>query len=55
MTKLIDGGLEMAAVHNHVLRASPPTFYMDIGGRGDPAKMATAVGNAELKKRRVAG
>ena len=32
MTKLIEGGVEITAVHNHVLRASPATFYMHIGG-----------------------
>src|SRR5664279_314455 len=28
MLKLIEGGLEITAVHNHLLRASPATFYM---------------------------
>src|SRR5438874_13060298 len=28
MTKLLDGGLDITAVHNHILRASPATFYM---------------------------
>ena len=40
MLKLIEGGLEITAVHNHLLRASPATFYMHVGGHGDPAKMA---------------
>jgi hypothetical protein len=31
------------AVHNHVLRANPATFYMHIGGHGDPEKLATAL------------
>jgi len=43
MTALIHNGLEITAVHNHVLRASPATFYMHVGGHGDPAKMATAI------------
>jgi Domain of Unknown Function (DUF1259) len=43
MTKLIEGGLEITAVHNHVLRANPATFYMHIGGHGDPMKMAAAI------------
>lgn len=46
MAKLIEGGLEITAVHNHLLRASPPTFYMHVGGRGDPAQMATAIRDA---------
>ena len=35
MTKLLAEGLQISAVHNHLLRASPPTFYMHIAGRGD--------------------
>ena len=43
MTALIHNGLEVTAVHNHVLRGSPATYYMHVGGHGDPAKMATAI------------
>ena len=43
MSKLIENGLEITAVHNHVLRASPATFYMHVGGHGDPVKMATSI------------
>src|SRR5262245_15393052 len=39
MAKLIEGGIEITAVHNHLLRANPATFYMHVGGRGDAAKM----------------
>jgi uncharacterized protein DUF1259 len=46
MTKLIESGLEITAVHNHVLRASPATFYMHVGGHGDPVKMAAAIRTA---------
>jgi len=46
MTKLIEGGLEITAVHNHLLRANPATFYMHVGGHGDPVKMATAIRDA---------
>src|SRR5450631_1134731 len=46
MLKLIEGGLEITAVHNHLLRASPATFYMHVGGHGDPTKMATAIHDA---------
>src|SRR5207244_8633119 len=35
--------LEVTAIHNHLLRAEPMTFYMHIGGHGDPEKMATAL------------
>src|SRR5438477_1946186 len=43
MTKLIENGLEITAIHNHVLRGSPATFYMHVGGHGDPIKMAAAI------------
>ena len=46
MTKLLDGGLEITAIHNHILRASPATFYMHVGGHGDPAKMAAVIRSA---------
>jgi hypothetical protein len=46
MAKLIENGIEITAVHNHVLRANPATFYMHIGGHGDPAKMAAAIRTA---------
>jgi hypothetical protein len=43
LTTLIQNGLEISAIHNHVLRGSPATFYMHVGGHGDPEKMATAI------------
>ncbi len=46
MLKLIEGGLEITAVHNHPLRASPATFYMHVGGHGDPARMAAVIREA---------
>jgi uncharacterized protein DUF1259 len=46
MTKMIDSGIEITAVHNHLLRASPATFYMHILGHGDPVKVATAIHDA---------
>jgi len=46
MAKLIEGGLEITAVHNHLLRANPTTFYMHVGGHGDPIKMATVIREA---------
>ena len=51
MTKLIANGVEITAVHNHLLRANPATFYMHVGGHGDPVKLATAIhaGLAESK------
>lgn len=46
MAKLIESGVEITAVHNHLLRASPATFYMHVGGHGDPVKMAAAIRTA---------
>jgi hypothetical protein len=43
MLKMIEGGLDITAVHNHLLRASPATFYMHIAGHGDPVTLATAI------------
>jgi hypothetical protein len=46
MTKLIENGLEITAIHNHVLRGNPATFYMHVGGHGDPVKLAAAIRDA---------
>jgi len=46
MLKLIEGGMDITAVHNHLLRASPATFYMHVGGHGDPVRMAAAIRDA---------
>ena len=46
MAKLIASGLEITAVHNHLLRASPATYYMHVGGHGDPVKLASAIRDA---------
>ena len=46
MAKLLEGGLEITAVHNHLLRANPATFYMHVGGHGDPLKMAGVIHDA---------
>src|SRR5437667_11917672 len=42
ISKLLEGGVEVTAIHNHLLRAEPATFYLHIGGHGDPVKLATA-------------
>jgi biotin operon repressor len=43
MKQLADGGIEITALHNHLLRAQPATFYMHVLGHGDPVKLATAL------------
>ncbi|HEX3913291.1 MAG TPA: DUF1259 domain-containing protein [Steroidobacteraceae bacterium] len=40
MQRLIADGVEITAVHNHLLRTSVPVFYMHVGGHGDPMKLA---------------
>jgi hypothetical protein len=46
MAKMIANGLEITAVHNHLLRASPETFYMHVAGHGDAVQLATAIRDA---------
>ena len=46
MAKLIENGIEITAVHNHLLRANPAPFYIHVGGHGDAVKMATAIRTA---------
>ena len=43
MNKLAEGGIDITALHNHLLRSSPATLYMHIRGHGDPVKLATAL------------
>jgi Domain of Unknown Function (DUF1259) len=51
MAKLLQSGIEITALHNHLLRANPATYYLHVGGHGDPVTMATAIhaGLAESK------
>jgi Domain of Unknown Function (DUF1259) len=46
MAKLLAGGIEVTALHNHLLRNQPFTMYMHVLGRGDPAKLATVLHEA---------
>jgi hypothetical protein len=43
MTKLATGGIEVTALHNHLLRNQPFTMYMHVLGHGDPVKLAAAL------------
>ena len=43
MQKLLEGGIAVSALHNHLLRNQPFTMYMHVLGMGDPVKLATAV------------
>jgi hypothetical protein len=43
MQRLIEGDIEITAIHNHLLRTSVPVLYMHVGGHGDPVKLAQAL------------
>jgi Domain of Unknown Function (DUF1259) len=43
MKQLLASGIEITALHNHLLRAQPATFYMHVLGHGDPVKLAAAL------------
>jgi hypothetical protein len=46
MKKLVEGGFQITAIHNHLLRAEPFVMYMHYEGRGDPAKLAATIRSA---------
>jgi len=46
MKKLIEQGIQITAIHNHLLRATPQVMYMHYQGHGDAAKLAAAVRSA---------
>jgi len=43
MKRLIDDGIEITAIHNHLIRTSIPVLYMHVGGHGDPVKLANTL------------
>jgi hypothetical protein len=44
MSIALENGLEVTALHNHFFWDSPKVMFMHIGGMGDQAKLAAAVG-----------
>jgi uncharacterized protein DUF1259 len=46
LTKLQEGGVEVSALHNHVLHESPRVMYMHIHAMGDATKIAKAIHDA---------
>jgi len=46
MQKLVDSGIEITALHNHLLNESPHIMYMHIHGQGDAVKLATSLHDA---------
>jgi hypothetical protein len=51
MTKLVQGGIQVTALHNHLLRNEPATMYMHVLGHGDPVQLATALRTALVESR----
>ena len=43
MKKLIENGIQVSALHNHLFHASPVTMYMHIYGEGEGVRLATAI------------
>ena len=46
LSRLLEGGLTITALHNHLLRSTPATMYMHIHGHGDATALATAIRQA---------
>jgi len=46
MSKLQEGGIQEAAIHNHLIGESPRVLYMHIASHGDAAQMAKAIHDA---------
>jgi Domain of Unknown Function (DUF1259) len=51
MKKLIEGGIEVTALHNHLLRTQPSTMDMHVVGHGDPVKMAAVFHNVLVENK----
>src|SRR5437899_10295088 len=46
MLKLQQGGIDITALHNHVLNESPRVMYMHISGHGNATKLAQSIQDA---------
>ena len=46
MSKLQEGGIQEAAIHNHLIGESPRVLYMHIASHGDAAQMAKVIHDA---------
>ncbi len=45
-TKLQEGGIHHTAIHNHLVRESPPVKYLHFHGAGNPVALASALRDA---------
>ncbi|HKA87932.1 MAG TPA: DUF1259 domain-containing protein [Haliangiales bacterium] len=55
MSVALDNGLEVTALHNHFFWDTPKVMFMHIGGMGDEAKLAEAVGKVLAKIKETSG
>src|SRR5215467_2529699 len=55
MSAALDNGLEVTALHNHFFWDTPKVMFMHIGGMGDEAKLASAVGKVFAKIKDTSG
>jgi len=55
MSAALDNGLEVTALHNHFFWDDPKVMFMHIGGMGDEARLAAAVGKVFAKIKETSG
>jgi hypothetical protein len=55
MSVALDNGLEVTALHNHFFWDAPKVMFMHVGGMGDEAKLAGAVGKVFAKIKETSG
>src|SRR5215470_1408227 len=55
MSVALDNGLQVTALHNHFFWHTPKVMFMHIGGMGDEAALATAVGKVFAKIKDTSG
>jgi hypothetical protein len=55
MSAALDNGLEVTALHNHFFWDQPKVMFMHIGGIGEEAKVAAAVGKVFAKIKETSG
>src|SRR5258706_5092778 len=55
MSAALDNGLEVTALHNHFFWESPRVMFMHIGGMGDEATLAAAVGKVFARIKETSG
>jgi len=55
MSVALDNGLEVTALHNHFFWDDPRVMFMHIGGMGDEAALAAAVGKVFAKVKDTSG